>query len=160
MRKKELKLYIYDHDSLFDLPESEKNLVLEARSASENAYAPYSNFKVGAAVLLEDGTVVRGNNQENADFTDGMCAERVSLFYANSQFPDKKVIAMAVSARGRNGLTSSPAMPCGSCRQALVETSGRYNHSIKIILDGSKYIRVVEDANNLLPFAFKPDSLD
>lgn len=104
MRKKELKIFIYEYDNVLELPEVDKQLVLAARGASENAYAPYSKFYVGAAVLLVNGKVVKGNNQENADFTDGLCAERVALFYANANFPDIKVEAIAVTAKNKNGL--------------------------------------------------------
>ena len=160
MRKKGLKIFVYEYDNVLELPEADKQLVLAARAASEHAYAPYSKFYVGAAVLLENGEVVKGNNQENVDFTDGLCAERVALFYANANFPDVKVEAIAVTAKNRDGLVKDPAMPCGSCRQAFIETQTRYNHPIRLILDGAKKIMVVENAEYLLPFAFKPASQD
>ena len=160
MRKKELKIFIYEYDNVLELPEVDKQLVLAARGASENAYAPYSKFYVGAAVLLVNGEVVKGNNQENADFTDGLCAERVALFYANANFPDIKVEAIAVTAKNIHGLVKDPALPCGSCRQAFIEVQDRYNHPIRLILDGAEKIMVVENAEYMLPFAFKPDALD
>jgi len=160
MRKKELKIFIYEYDNVLELPEEDKQLVLAAREASDHAYAPYSNFHVGAAVLLENGEVIKGNNQENADFTDGLCAERVALFYANATFPDTKVEAIAVTAKNSKGLVKDLALPCGSCRQAIIEAQSRYKHHIRIILDGAKKLMVVKNAEYILPFAFKPDVLD
>ena len=159
MRKKELKTFVYEFDTILELPENDKKLILAAREASENAYAPYSNFQVGAALILENGELIKGNNQENADFTDGLCAERVALFYANANYPNVKVIAMAISAKNASGLLKEPTQPCGSCRQVLVETEVRFNNPIRLILDGAKKIMVVESAESLLPFAFKPDAL-
>ncbi len=159
MIKKELKIFVLEFDSIDELSEADRKLVLAAREASDNAYAPYSNFNVGAALILENGTVIRGNNQENADFTDGLCAERVALFYANANYPNVKVLAMAVSVKNQNGLLTEPAKPCGSCRQAIIETEIRFNHPIRLILDGANKIMVVENGDSLLPFAFKPAAL-
>jgi len=159
MHKRELKIFVYEYDTVLELPESDLELVLAAREASENAYAPYSNFHVGAALRLENGLLIKGNNQENADFTDGLCAERVALFYANANYPDLKVEAIAVTAKNINGLIKEPAQPCGSCRQALVEAEVRFNHPIRLIMDGANKIMVVENAESLLPFAFKPVAL-
>jgi cytidine deaminase len=159
MIKKELKIFVLEFGSIDELSEADRELVLAARKASESAYAPYSNFNVGAALILENGMVIKGNNQENADFTDGLCAERVALFYANANYPDIKVLAMAVSVKNKNGLLTEPAKPCGSCRQAIVETEIRFNHPIRLILDGASKIMVVENGDSLLPFAFKPDVL-
>ena len=160
MRKKVLQIFVYEYDTVLELPESDRELLFAARDASRNAYAPYSNFHVGAALMLENGQLIKGNNQENADYTDGMCAERVALFYANANYPEVKVEAMAVTARNINGLIKEPAQPCGSCRQAIVEAEARFKHPIRLILDGAKKIMVVENAESLLPFAFKPDALD
>jgi cytidine deaminase len=141
------------------LTRPDQELVLAARKTSENAYAPYSKFKVGAALLLENGEIVEGNNQENADFTDGLCAERVAIYYAHSKYPEVAVKSLAVSAQNEDGLTDGPAQPCGSCRQVLVETEVRFNQPIRMILDGAKKIMILENAEDLLPFAFKPGSL-
>lgn len=160
MRIKELQILVYEYDAVVELPESDKKLLLAAREACEKAYAPYSNFFVGAALELENGVIVSGNNQENADFTDGLCAERVAMFYANATYPGVPVKAMAVTAKTAKGLIDEPAKPCGSCRQALIETESRYRQPIRIILDGKKRIQVLEGADNLLPLAFKPEALD
>jgi cytidine deaminase len=160
MRKKELQIFVYEYDTVLELPESDRELIFAAREAGKNAYAPYSKFHVGAALRLENGLLIKGNNQENADFTDGLCAERVALFYANANYPELKVEAMAVTASNNNGLVKEPAQPCGSCRQAIVEAEARFNNPIRLILDGAKKIMVVENAESLLPFAFKPGALD
>jgi cytidine deaminase len=160
MHKKVFQIVANEYNDLNELTEKDRKLVLAAREASKNAYAPYSKFQVGAAVLLANGEIIKGNNQENADFTDGLCAERVALFYAHANFPKEGVVAVAVTAQNSNVLIEGPALPCGSCRQVLVETEFRYNRPIHLILDGAKKIMVIEGADNLLPFAFKPDSLD
>lgn len=159
MRIKELQIRVYEYDAVVELPASDQELILAAREALKNAYAPYSKFNVGAALLLENGKVILGSNQENADFTDGLCAERVAIFYANSTYPGVAVKAIAVSAKNDKGFVEEPAQPCGSCRQVLVETESRCQQKMRIIMDGRKRIQVLEGADNLLPFAFKPDAL-
>ena len=159
MHKRVYQIFADEYDNLAELPEADQKLIMHARESSENAYAPYSNFFVGAAVLLANGKIVKGNNQENADFTDGLCAERVALFYAHATYPNVAVKAMAVTAKNAVGLISGLAQPCGSCRQVLIETESRYNHPIRLILDGTEKIMVLNGADSLLPFAFKPGSL-
>jgi len=154
-----LRIVADEYDKLSDLSTNDQKLIAAARESAENAYAPYSKFFVGAAVLLVNGEIIKGNNQENADFTDGLCAERVALFYAHAVYPDVAVEALAVTAKNLNGLIPGPAQPCGSCRQVLIETESRFNQPIRIILDGAEKIMVLNGADNLLPFAFKPDQL-
>ncbi len=154
-----LRIVADEYDKLSDLSTNDQKLIAAARESAENAYAPYSKFFVGAAVLLVNGEIIKGNNQENADFTDGLCAERVALFYAHANFPNIAVEAVAVTAKNQNGLIAGPAQPCGSCRQVLIETESRFNQPIRIILDGAEKIMVLNGADNLLPFAFKPDQL-
>lgn len=160
MRTKELRILVYEYDSVWDLPLSDQQLLLEARESALHAFAPYSEFYVGAAVLLSDGTVVKGNNQENAAFPTGLCAERVALFYAHARYPQQAVKSLAITATTKNGLAEGPVAPCGSCRQALIESEVRFKSPIRIILDGKRKIQVFENAGYLLPFAFKPESLD
>jgi cytidine deaminase len=160
MVKRVYQIVADEYEKLSDLSAEEQKLILTARESSEKAYAPYSKFAVGAAVLLANGEIIKGNNQENADFTDGLCAERVALFYAHAIFPDVAVKTLAVSAQNSHGLIAGPAKPCGSCRQVLVETETRFNQPIRLILDGANKILIIEGADNLLPFAFKPGSLD
>lgn len=159
MYKRIYQIHVNEYERLKDLPQKDQELVLAARGAALNAYAPYSKFQVGAALRLSNGEMIKGNNQENADFTDGLCAERVALFYAHANYPGEPVTAMAVSAKNSHGVINGIALPCGSCRQVLIETESRYKQSIRLILDGAKKIMVFEGADNLLPFAFKPDSL-
>jgi cytidine deaminase len=160
MRTKELRIIVYEYDTLWDLPETDQQLVLAAREAAQNAFAPYSGFFVGAALRLADGTIIRGNNQENAAFPSGLCAERVALFYAHANYPGSAVKALAVTASNKNGIIEGPVSPCGACRQVMIESEVRFNQPIRIILDGRKKIQVFEDIGSLLPFAFKPESLD
>lgn len=160
MRTKELRILVYEYSTIWDLPEADQKLVLAAREASERAFAPYSHFNVGAALLLANGEIVTGNNQENAAFPTGLCAERVALFYAHATYPKVAVKVMAVTASNSHGPVEGPVKPCGSCRQAMVEAEVRFKHPIRIILDGKKKIQVFEGVDNLLPFAFKPESLD
>lgn len=160
MRTKELRIFVYEYSSVFDMPEADQQLVFAAREAAKAAFAPYSGFFVGAALRLADGTIINGNNQENAAFPTGLCAERVALFYAHASRPDQPVTAMAVTAANNSGLIEGPVSPCGSCRQALIESEVRYKQPIRMILDGKKKIQVFDDIGNLLPFAFKPESLD
>jgi len=160
MRERIFQIVAKEYSSLPELSENDQELILAARKAAKNAYAPYSRFQVGAALILENGEIIEGNNQENADYTDGMCAERVALFYANAKYPKVAVKSLAVSAQNTKGLINGPAQPCGSCRQVLVETEHRYKQAIRLILDGAKKIMVFEGVENLLPFAFKPGSLD
>ena len=160
MVKRVIQIFADEYEKLSDLSIDDQKLVLTARKSSENAYAPYSKFGVGAAVLLANGEIIKGNNQENADFTDGICAERVALFYAHAMYPDVAVKTLAVSAQNSHGLIAGPAKPCGSCRQVLIESETRFNQRIRLILDGAEKILIIEGTDNLLPFAFKPGSLD
>jgi cytidine deaminase len=160
MQTKELRIFVYECTTIGDLPPEDQKLVLAARETVWKGYAPYSQFYVGAALLLENKEIFKGNNQENAAFTNGLCAERVALFYANATYPDVPVRALAVTAANQEGITEEPVKPCGSCRQALYEAEVRFEKPIHIILDGKKKIQVIEGMENLLPFAFKPDLPD
>ena len=122
----------------------ERELVDAARAATANSYAVYSNFHVGAAVRLEGGTIVQGSNQENAAYPSGLCAERTTLFWANSQYPKSAVLALAIAARTENGELALPIPPCGACRQVILETEKRFGTTIKIILYGAKSSQVQE----------------
>jgi len=154
MQTKDFRIVVNEYNSINELPEADTKLVYAAREASKNAYSPYSKFNVGAAVLLQNGEIISGNNQENSVYPNGLCAERVALFYANSKFPDSKVLAIAVSAENFNGIVTEPISPCGSCRQALMETEVRFQQKIRVILDSQQKILVFVGVDNLLPFAF------
>ena len=160
MRTKELRIFVYEYPTVLDLPVIDQQLIYAAREAAKDAYARYSRFYVGASVLLANDKIISGNNQENAAFPSGLCAERVALFYAQSSFPDVAIKSLAITAANSNGLVDGPVKPCGSCRQVMIEAEFRHKQSIRIILDGKKKIQVFEGVDNLLPFAFKPESLD
>jgi cytidine deaminase len=136
-----------------ELPEESRSLRDSAIRAAHRAYAPYSQFKVGAAVLLKDGTVVEGNNQENIAYPSGLCAERVALFAAGATFPEIPVEAIALVAIKDGNIQPSIA-PCGACRQVLLETEQRYNQPIRILLCGKNETILVTSAKDLLPFSF------
>ena len=159
MEAKELNIKFLEYNSESELSATDFRLVLIARDATLKAYAPYSGFFVGAAAELDNGEIVTGNNQENAAYPSGLCAERVAIFHANSVFPENGVKTLAVTARNRRGLVNEPVTPCGACRQALLETEMRFGHPIRIVLDGKDKILVFEDIRSLLPFSFSPDSL-
>lgn len=138
-----------------ELDESERKLLEEAKEATKRSYSPYSHFSVGAALLLDDGTIVAGSNQENSAFPSGLCAERTALFYANSRYPDHAVKALCVAARDTSGeFTERPIAPCGSCRQVMVETEERFHTDIRIMLYGREGIYCLNSARDTLPVHF------
>ena len=137
-----------------DLSAEQKTLIDKAKSASEAAYAPYSNFQVGAAVLLKNGETVTGNNQENAAYPSGLCAERTAVFYANAQNPNEPVKAVAIAAQTGGKWLEKPISPCGSCRQVLLETERRFGTDIQVLLYGTEQVLLINSAKSLLPFAF------
>ena len=141
--------------TLDELPAADREVVEAARRATANSYAVYSHFNVGAAVRLVDGTIVCGTNQENAAYPSGLCAERTTLFWANSQYPDKAVDLLAIAARTDSGELERPIPPCGACRQVILETEKRFNRPVRIILYGSRECYVIEDGiKALLPLSF------
>ena len=141
----QVKVYAYHELSAEDLA-----LTDAALEATRRSYAPYSRFHVGAAALLENGIVVTGTNQENVASPSGLCAERTTLFYANSQYPDVPVVALAIASPDTEGILS----PCGACRQVMLETENRYGKPMRVLLCGAEEVIVVESARDLLPFAF------
>lgn len=144
-----------------ELSSKEREVVDAARKATANSYAIYSGFKVGAAVRLSDGSIVSGTNQENAAYPSGLCAERTTLFWANSQYPDKAVEIMAIAARTEQGELERPITPCGACRQVILETEKRFKTPIRIILYGSKECYIIEDGiKTLMPLSFDSDFLE
>ncbi len=150
------KLCSYD-----ELSEQERQLIDAAKRATEGSYAPYSHFCVGAAALLSDGKIVTGNNQENAAYPSGICAERTTLFYANAAYPDKTVAALAIAAYTNGDFTPTPIAPCGACRQVMLEVENRYKHPIRTLLYGTKGIILIEGgATELLPLRFDASSLE
>jgi len=137
-----------------ELHPEEKKLIDCAKEACLRAYAPYSQFQVGAAALLANGEIVTGSNQENVAFPSGLCAERTALFYANSQYPEQAVQSLAIAAHTQGDFTGRPISPCGACRQVILETEMRYRNPVRIFLYGKTEIYIVEGISDLLPLAF------
>ena len=131
------------------------SVVNKAFEAMEKAYAPYSKFKVGAALLLEDGQIIQGNNQENIAYPSGLCAERVALFHAGAQFPGIAVHLICIVAKGDLMPKSQLLSPCGACRQVMLESENRQNKPIRIILvNQDNRTMCIDSVQNLLPFGF------
>lgn len=153
----ELRYYIATPEEL--TPE-DAALVEAAKAATYTSYSPYSHFRVGAAVRLENGEIVQGSNQENAAYSPTICAERCAMFYANAHHPDITPTAIAIAARGTDGaFTPQPVSPCGVCRQVLVETQQRYGQPLRVLLVGNKEIYLFDSISDLLPFQFDEGSL-
>ena len=142
-----------------ELTVDDRELVDRAIKATENAYAPYSHFYVGAAIRLQDGTIFTGANQENAAFTSGTCAERATLFAAQSQRPDQPLSTIAIAARNAAGLLKQPIPPCGQCRQALLEMEDRYKKPLRLLLYGTEGIYVINSVKDILPLTFVGDTM-
>jgi cytidine deaminase len=159
MEQKEIRISYREYRGMEELPDEMNQLIEEARLISYKAWSPYSGFCVGAAVKLANGLIITGNNQENAAYPSGLCAERTALFYANANYPEIPVDAIAISARNVKGMVREPVKPCGSCRQVMLETEMRFIHPIKIILDGQNSIFVFEGIDSLLPMSFRPEAL-
>lgn len=135
-----------------ELPAEDLKLLMEAEKAAEHAYAPYSQFKVGAAILLDNGKVISGNNQENAAYPSGLCAERVAVFYAGAQNPGSVIRSIAISCISNS---SDPVTPCGACRQALAEYEQKQGKKIRVIMGvPGRKIYVANSIESLLPFMF------
>ncbi len=158
MREKDIiaKILIFNNN---ELSSSDRELIEKAKEATRNSYAPYSKFHVGAAARLEDGTIVTGNNQENAAYPSGLCAERTTLFYANAQYPDLCVTELAVAAYNNDAFIQSPIPPCGACRQVILEVEERYKRPVRILLYGEKETYVVESIKTLLPLQFTGETM-
>lgn len=142
-------------ESIQELPTDIQNLMQQAITIRKSAYAPYSQFKVGAALLLENGEIIVGSNQENAAYPSGLCAERVAIYQAGSLYPQIKIIAIAISAASDNNTTSTPIPPCGSCRQSIAEYEMKQDTPIEIYFMGEiGSIYKSDSLKNLLPLLF------
>lgn len=143
-----------------ELSDQDKQLIDKAKEMTQHSYAPYSKFRVGAAALLANGAIVTGSNQENAAYPSGLCAERTTLFYANSQYPDQAVLTLAVAARTEQDFIDNPIPPCGACRQVILETETRYKHPVRILLYGKKEIYLIKGIRDLLPLSFDGSEME
>lgn len=152
---KELNLNINIQEFAFDeLNADDRQLVEEAIKATENSYAPYSKFNVGAAIRLENGMIIHGANQENAAYPVSLCAERTAIFAAQSNYPEQPIVALAIAAKNVNGLMAKPVSPCGSCRQVILEIEERYQKPMRILLYGKDKTYAIDTVKDLLPLCF------
>lgn len=147
------------HCQLDELTDADRELIDHAMKATDNAYAEYSHFYVGAALRLANGRIVIGANQENAAFPSGLCAERTAVFSAQANFPDQSIEALALVARNDNGLVDSPVTPCGACRQVLLGVEERYGRPMRIIMYGKSGVYIVGSVKDLLPLSFVDSSM-
>lgn len=153
--KKQLSIDYDWFNSWKELNEQDQTLVKQAVDTLENAYAPYSQFHVGASLSLQNGHVITGNNQENIAYPSGICAERVAVFYANSQFPEIPIQTIVITAKGNLVAEDSCISPCGSCRQVIAESERRQNQPIRIILVAqNEQTWVFSSIHDLLVFPF------
>jgi len=138
-----------------DLTDTERALVEAAIEATNRSYAPYSQFRVGAALLLKNGETIIGCNQENAAYPAGICAERSAIFAAGAQYPEQPILMIAIAARNKHGeLQEKPISPCGICRQVIIESETRFKQPIRILLYGKNHIYIVDGIKELMPLSF------
>lgn len=160
MKKIKISTNFIVYDNFDELSEQDFLLFNEAKKARNNAYAPYSKFQVGCALLLENGEIVIGNNQENAAYPSGMCAERVAIWSASSCFPNSKINKIFITAKSNTRLVIEPVAPCGACRQSILEYEVKQQGEIEIFFTGEKG-KIVKSNSvaNLLPLGFDKSML-
>jgi cytidine deaminase len=155
MKKRDISFQLEVYESVEELSKGDKQLMLKAVAARKNAYAPYSRFQVGAALLLENGEVVIGNNQENACYPSGLCAERVAIFHAGATYPGVVIKSIAISATSLNYKVDSPAAPCGNCRQSMSEYEVKQKQPIPMLMMGELgEVLKCNSIGDILPLAF------
>ena len=155
MKKKKIELN-FNSAHLSELDIQDVELITNAKESLSTAYAPYSGFLVGASVLLENGKIVNGSNQENVAFPSGLCAERVAIFYAGAKFPDVQIKSIAVSVFSKSFDVNEIISPCGACRQVMAEYEDKQQNSIKVLLHSpNDQVLIINKVQDLLPFMFK-----
>jgi cytidine deaminase len=160
MVKKEIRITVEEYPSPGDLQQADRELIELAEQSIGNAYAAYSHYRVGAALKLSNGKVFTGNNQENAAYPSGLCAERVAMFYAKSQFPDVSVEAIAISARADHFTIKDAVAPCGACRQVMAEYESQQDKPIRVVMKGEKGpVLAVASIQDILPLMFHAEEL-
>ncbi|MDN3666067.1 cytidine deaminase [Algibacter miyuki] len=160
MKEIKIESTLYVFDNLNELPEDVVSLMDKAAEARDKAYAPYSKFHVGAALLLDNGEIISGSNQENASYPSGLCAERTAIYYAGSQYPDAQIVRMAITAGSKLKTTFEPIPPCGACRQAIAEYEIKQELPIEIYFMGETgKVAKSNSLANLLPLGFDKSSL-
>ena len=154
MKTVKLDISYEEYSSLEEMNPQDQELVKEAIEAQKGSYAPYSRFNVGAAVRLEDGTVVRGSNQENAAYPSGLCAERTAMFYANSAYPGKAMVTLAIVGGFDYEIAHTPCTPCGACRQVMAEYQTLGGKPLSVIMYGTEKVWKFGKVDDILPFIF------
>ncbi len=155
MKKHQIIIDYHVYPDLESLNTEDKHLMKSAIEARHNAYAPYSNFYVGAAILLENAEVVIGNNQENASYPSGLCAERVAIFQAGAKYPGVQIKTVAITATSKNYVVKEPAAPCGNCRQSMIEYEQKQQQPIRVLLMGEEgQVILFHSLVDILPLAF------
>jgi cytidine deaminase len=159
VKTNEISFSYREFEKTEELDQEDRELIMAARGVALNAYAPYSNFRVGAALRLESGTIVCGANVENAAFPSGICAERSALSNAVSNHHNDIPVAIAIAGMTKDGLTEDPVTPCGNCRQVIAEEESMNGNQIRIILSGKNKTMVIEGLSCLLPLQFNKKNL-
>jgi cytidine deaminase len=154
MKQFNIIIPVTEYSSPDELDERYRTLIKSAYDACSTSYSPFSKFCVGVAVLLENGEIIKGSNQENAAYPSGLCAERVAVFYANSLYPDVPVVAVAITASVSGVPVKEPVYLCGSCRQTLLQCERRFLNNIRVFMVGFEKIQMVESIKDLLPLGF------
>ena len=154
MTSKEIKIAYREYANIDQLESQDRELAEAAIEAMSGSYAPYSKFNVGAAVLFQDGEIIKGANQENAAYPSGLCAERTALFYASASRPDKAMTAIAIAASQNGELLETPVTPCGACRQVMAQYQLKSGLPMMVLLIGAHSILKFEKVDDLLPFIF------
>ena len=159
MITKKLEITYSEYSSVDELPQNDANLLNAAIEALNGSYAPYSNFNVGAAVQLDNGVIVKGSNQENIAYPSGLCAERTALFSAHANYPQNKIVSIALTSSQNGVLLATPPFPCGACRQVMAQTQTRNGSPLRIIIGGSDKVFVFNSVESLLPFIFASEEV-
>lgn len=154
MTNKEIKIAYLEYDSIDQLDPKDKELATAAIQATAYSYAPYSKFNVGAAVMFEDGDIIKGSNQENAAYPSGICAERTALFYASASRPEAAMISLAIAASQNGELCKKPVTPCGACRQVMAQYQTKSGRPMSVLLVGARKIWKFSKVDDLLPLIF------
>ena len=154
MIEREIHIHYREYGSVEELGPEDRELAAEAILAMENAYAPYSHYHVGAAVRLDDGTIVRGSNQENAAFPSGLCAERTAMFAASALYPGREMVSIALVGGAGGKLSAEPDTPCGACRQVMAQYQVRSGKPVSVIMVSADKVWKFEKVDDILPLIF------
>ena len=160
MLKKEINISVEEFDGMHELAAQDRQLVEMAETSLKDAYAAYSHYRVGAALRLSNGEIFTGNNQENAAYPSGLCAERVAMFYAKSQYPGESIETVAIAAKADEFIINEAVAPCGSCRQVMSESETRQDEKIRVLLMGQRgKVFIINSVEDLLPLMFRAEGL-